>query len=75
MVDNQHRQIAGYRDLSGDEIAAINGFKATERSLLAAIDAAEQLPGVNKRSLALARTNLQTGFMWLIRAIARPNGE
>ena len=75
MVDNQHRQIAGYRDLTGDEIAAMNSLKAQERDLLAAVDAAEQLPGVNKRSLAIARTNLQTGFMWLIRAIARPNGE
>ena len=74
-MDNQHRKIAGYRELSESEIETMNSLKATERELLAAVDAAEQLPGINKRSLALGRTNIQTGFMWLIRAIARPNGE
>ena len=76
MVDNQHKKISGYRDLSEDEIAAMNGLKKAERDILdTLLNAENHIPGVNKRSLAIARTELQTGFMWAIRAIARPNGE
>ncbi len=76
MVDNQHRKIAGYRDLSQDDIDLMNEMKSQERDMLAALDAFEQQGDrFNRRSLAIARTNLQTGYMWLIRALARPNGE
>jgi len=75
MVDNQHKQISGYRDLAADEIAIINKMKACEKEVMALIQETYNTPGVNKRSAAIARTEIQTGFMWLIRAIARPNGE
>jgi len=75
MVDNQHRQISGYRDLSQDDIDLMNEMKKQERDMLTALEAFEKDERFNKRSLAIARTNLQTGYMWLIRALARPNGE
>lgn len=75
MVDNQHRKIAGYRDLTESEIASINALKDAERKVTAILDEAAAVPGANQRSLALGRTNIQTGFMWAIRGIARPNGE
>ena len=75
MVDNQHRQISGYRDLTAEEIALMNRVKEHEREVLAGIDLVAKLPEANQRSIALARTNAQQAFMWLVRAIARPNGE
>lgn len=75
MVDNQHRKISGYRDLTQEDIDLMNEVKRQERDMLTAFAAFEQDDRFNKRSLALARTNLQTGYMWLIRALARPNGE
>ena len=38
MVDNQHKKISGYRDLSETEIAAMNDLKDTERRLLVTLD-------------------------------------
>lgn len=73
-MENQHRHIKRYRDLTQDEINMINRMKQNGADLSLAIDALEKLPDVDKRALALARTNLQQGFMWLIRAIARPEG-
>ena len=75
MVDNQHKQISGYRDLSTEEISIMNKIKACEKDVLALIQETHNTPGANTRSAAIARTEIQTGFMWLIRAIARPNGE
>jgi hypothetical protein len=80
-VDNQHRKIEGYRDLSAEEIALMNSFKADEARILSQItDMQERVKGgtgeaFNTRSLAIAYTNFQQAFMWLIRAVARPNGE
>ena len=75
MVDNQHKQISGYRDLSTQEIAIMNKLKACETDVLALVQEVHNTPGANARSAALAKTEIQTGFMWAIRAIARPNGE
>lgn len=78
-MDNQHKLIKGYRDLSAEEIALMNEAKAFgERlgELCGRLEAAEfaqtsdQVP--DKRSLALAKTNLQQGMMWLVRSIAKP---
>lgn len=75
---NQNEQavdIKGYRVLSDAEKAAMNELKGLEAALLEKLDAVSKIDGVNQRSLALGRTNVQQGFMWAIRAVARPNGE
>jgi hypothetical protein len=53
----------------------MNKMKACEKEVLALVQEVHNTPGANARSAAIARTEIQTGFMWLIRAIARPNGE
>lgn len=32
----------------------------------------ESIGGTDKRSVALGKTNLQQGFMWAVRSVARP---
>ncbi len=82
MVDNQHQKIKGYRDLSEEEIALMNRIKSlaeevgelvTEVQMLANVPPATA-PNVvtDGRWAAIARTDLQTGFMALVRSVARP---
>jgi hypothetical protein len=72
MVDNQHKQIKGYRDLSPAEIALMNDAKELAGKCGDLISKLSQMPTNDQRCVALGKTNLQQGFMWTIRAIARP---
>lgn len=80
MVDNQHKKITGYRDLSEEEIALMNEAKELSEKVgefvdkLSASDVilTPDADGIDQRWLAIGRTDLQTGFMALIRSIARP---
>ena len=73
-MENQHQLIAGYRDLTQQEIDLINEIKKNGNDLGLAIDVIEKWPGVDRRMVAIARTQIQLGLMALIRAIARPQG-
>lgn len=76
-MENQHRKISGYRELGQWEIDLMNRIKEHEaeaaRIYHELADYAEcgQEP-VDMRALNLGRTDMQTGYMWLIRSIARP---
>lgn len=96
-MDNQHKKIKGYRDLSQQEINLMNRIKQhaektalliQEVSDLRKIAQDHDIYGVpsartesltdeqaseSMRCLALAKTNLQTGQMWLVRAVALPD--
>jgi hypothetical protein len=73
-MDNQHRKISGYRELDEATVDLINSLKDTGANLGLAVEATESLIGVDKRALAIAKTHLQTGMMWLIRSVAKPEG-
>lgn len=73
-MENQHRQIAGYRELSREEIDAMNQVKAKAAEVRELLDTICATEGVDQRALAIAKTELQTGFMWAVRAIAQPAG-
>lgn len=71
-MENQHQKISGYRDLSQDEINAMNGAKHLEAQFNGLIDYLKQLPGVDQRQVALAATHGEDAFMHAVRAVARP---
>lgn len=71
-MDNQHKKISGYRDLSQSAIDAMNSIKALERDAAELFKQVKEIDGVDQRALALARTELQTAFMWFVRVVARP---
>lgn len=73
-MENQHRKIAGYRDMDQAEIDAINAIKRKGAEIGQQLDALLELPNIDKRALAIAKTELQTGIMWAVRAIAQPQG-
>jgi len=72
-MENQHRQIKGYRDLDEIEISAMNVVKEMANSVGGLTDAMSANPNVDKRWLAIAVTDLQKGFMALTRSIAKPD--
>lgn len=75
-MDNQHRKIEGYRELSKDEIDSMNHLKILENMVGEAIAHTQGLgDDIDQRALAVARTHLQTGFMWAVRAIAQPDSK
>ena len=72
-MDNQHKQIKGYRDLSQAEIDAMNKGKELAALVGEWIDSLQvQGTALDQRAVALGKTNLQQGFMWAIRGIAQP---
>ena len=72
MADNQHRRIAGYRELSEAEIALMNKCKAMGQHVGELCTEVANTPGIDGRWAAIARTELQQGFMALVRSIAQP---
>lgn len=71
-MDNQHKQIKGYRDLDQIEINNMNEVKALAEKVGDLIDTLERNETGDPRWRAIAKTDLQKGFMSLVRSIAQP---
>jgi hypothetical protein len=71
-MDNQHREIKGYRDLTPEEIALMNDAKGKSEDIGKLVEVLRATPGIDQRWLSIAQTDLQKGFMALVRSIARP---
>jgi len=86
-MDNQHRKISGYRELNQNEINLINWAKELEDECLKLqlevkdrlISYASEEHGSARilgseafRWLAISKTDIETGFMALVRSIAQP---
>lgn len=70
-MDNQHKLIRGYRELSQEEIDLMNKVKATGEQLGDLVDELRSLVSTDKRWLEIGKTDLQTGIMALVRSIAK----
>ena len=81
-MDNQYRQIKGYRDLSQVEIDLMNEIKAKGQELDILISKVNEANAGGDRETnvgaecfrwaAIAKTDFQTGLMALTRAVAKP---
>lgn len=71
-MDNQHRQISGYRELSPADIALMNEAKALEAQWNGLIDRLRSRLNVDQRQVAIAATDGESAFMRAVRAIAQP---
>ena len=87
-MENQHRMISGYRELSQGEIDLMNEIKAEGERLQSLInrinafnnerpaqdgDAPYSNATIPSRWIAIGQTDLQTGLMALTRAVAAPH--
>lgn len=71
-MDNQHREIKGYRELSEHEIAVMNLVKGHGEALGELVEKLRAMPETDKRWVSIGATDLQTGLMALTRSIAKP---
>lgn len=71
-MDNQHKLVKGYRDLSQQEIDAMNSIKLAEQDIGQLWQQIAKVPGVDVRMLNIAKTQLQQSFSWFVRAVAQP---
>ena len=72
-MDNQHKKIKGYRDLSQQEINDMNDIKGEGERLKNVIEAMRTRQELDQRWVSIAETHLQQGIMAAIRAVARPD--
>lgn len=71
-MDNQHKLIKGYRDLSAEEIAAMNKVKELGAAVGQLVDELKSVPALDQRWISIGATDLQKGFMALTRGVAQP---
>ena len=79
MVDNQHKKITGYRDLTNDEIDLMNKIKEKGKELGELVDdlmyyheVITANHAIDPRWVNIGKTHLQQGIMALVRSVARP---
>jgi hypothetical protein len=71
-MDNQHKQIKGYRDLTQEEIDLMNKAKSLAVQVGELVAEIQSNSLTDKRWASIGQTDLQKGFMSLIRAVAQP---
>lgn len=71
-MDNQHRQIKGYRELTQAEIDLMNAIKSKGAELDGLVAKLRAAKGIDQRWVSIGQTDLQTGLMALTRAVAQP---
>ena len=71
-MENQHKHIKGYRDLTAEEIAAMNNIKEIGAMVGDMVDALEKTGCLDQRWVAIGKDDLQKGLMALTRAVAQP---
>jgi hypothetical protein len=71
-MDNQHRMISGYRELSEEDIQTVNALKTWEASWNRVCNQLRNSPDVDQRCVAIAATHIETGVMFAVKSITRP---
>ncbi|GLK74669.1 hypothetical protein KHC23_08590 [Ancylobacter dichloromethanicus] len=72
MSEHKGLPVAGYRPQSREATALVNAHKQAEERVLRALDKLAERSDVDKRWLAIGRTEIERGFMAINRAVFRP---
>ena len=72
-MENQHRQIKGYRELTPEDIKLMNDVKEKGAELGELIEKLNMMLEIDKRWLEIGKTNIQQGLMAVTRAITKPD--
>ena len=72
-MENQHRQIKGYRELTQEEIDLMNQIKVKAAEVGELYETLLNEKSIDARWASIGRTHLQEGFMALTRAVAKPD--
>ena len=71
-MENQHRQIKGYRELTQVEIDLMNEIKTKGAGLGDLVNKLRTTEGLDQRWVSIGATDFQTGLMALTRSVAQP---
>lgn len=71
-MENQHRQIKGYRELNQVEIDLMNEIKTKGAELGELVNKLRTTEGLDQRWVSIGATDFQTGLMALTRSVAQP---
>jgi hypothetical protein len=71
-MENQHRLIKGYRELSQEEIDLMNDIKQVGQTLETLSQRLLDTDSTDRRWVSIGRTDCQTGIMALVRSVAKP---
>jgi hypothetical protein len=71
-MDNQHREIKGYRELDEHEIALMNEIKQKGAELGELVERLRDNPALDQRWISIGATDLQKGLMGLTRGVTQP---
>ena len=71
-MENQHRHIKGYRELSPEEVALMNEVKAKGEELGELVAKLRALPSNDFQWLDVGELQLKQGIMSLVRCVAQP---
>lgn len=71
-MENQHKLIKGYRELSQEEINLMNEVKAKGVELGDLVEKLRAVGSLDQRWVSIGATDLQTGLMALVRSVAQP---
>ena len=71
-MENQHRQIKGYRELTQVEIDIMNEIKTKGAELGELVNKLRATEGLDQRWVSIGATDFQTGLMALTRSVAQP---
>ena len=71
-MDNQHRQIKGYRELTQVEIDLMNEIKTKGAELGELVNKLRTTEGLDQRWVSIGATDFQTGLMALTRSVTQP---
>jgi len=72
-LEHKPLPVAGYTTQSQEKVELVNSFKAMEERILRELDAlARREDQIDKRWLAIGRTNLESAFMAINRSIFQP---
>lgn len=72
-MENQHRKIKGYRELSQEEIDLMNEIKTMGIALGELVDKLRKTNDLDQRWVSIGATDMQTGLMALTRSVAKPD--
>lgn len=72
MSKHEGLPVEGYRAQTSTAVEAVNANKRFEETLLRLLDDLAERDDVDRRWLAIGRTDIERGFMAINRAIFRP---
>ena len=70
--ENNMADIIGYRELTEEEKNLMNDIKGRAMEIGSLVEKLRRLKELDQRWVSIGATDLQTGFMALVRSVARP---